>query len=158
MIFDHLCTVFDPHSFIGRYTFTRAALPLFCLVAGSLYHRPGFRLVLVALCGCAVTALQLRGFGRPDILLLLALGLLALPATSPALMAVALMQPVTWRLGWSGYQPGTVLALLMAGRMFGRERISAAGEWLPGAFGFIGRWPLVIYCGHLAAFRLLSWA
>lgn len=159
MVIDHLLVILDRDNLL-RFTLTRAALPLFCLVAGTLFRRPGKRLIWVTAAGLFAGCIGLPlGIGQPDILLLLAFGFLLLPYMANLFgLVVALIQPSAWPLQTSGYEPGLVLSLLILGRLYVDPiRLNDVGEWfLPSWVGTIGRWPLTWYLGHLACLYILA--
>lgn len=162
MVLDHSALVFGA-SWGVREVLTRAALPLFMLLAGYLW-RPGLRcrhldLVLAA----AIATPFLSAIGAADIeilpLLCVCLPLLHLSARWPVLMlSLALVQPSAWPVPWSGYEPGFVLALLIAGQLMRRFSLDTGllgvGSYLQG-FAAVGRWPLTWYVGHLVVLALL---
>jgi hypothetical protein len=165
MVLDHALIVFGEGwlSQGVRMTLTRAALPLFCVVAGSLATVFVGRMRFGTLAAWSVVAAVmgvLLGIAQPDILLLLALGLSVMPLRGEVtwwpVFALAILQPVTWPLPWAGYQFGTVLALLMVGRLIERGELDALGRWLPAWIGWIGRHPLWWYLGHLAVLCALA--
>jgi uncharacterized membrane protein len=142
---------------------TRVALPLFCLVAGALgggpWERRSRRVAQLGVAGVVVscTAGLVLGTGAPDVLLVLALGIVVVelveragsPLLTLAVLAVAAVQPVTWRVG-TGYQVGTVVVLLWLGGLPGvREGLDAAGSRLPVWLERAGRRPLTVYVVHL---------
>lgn len=168
MVIDHALVAF-PAGVVGlavRVTATRASLPLFCLVAGALLpSSPRWgRLGMVALAGLAATIPgALIGIGQLDVLLILAVVLAVAPlaARNPTpWLVVAILQPVTWHVPWSGYQPGVVLALVLVGRMVGADQLDQLGRRLPSWSAMISRWPLTVYVGHigmLAAIVAVRW-
>jgi uncharacterized membrane protein len=148
---------------------TRAALPLFCLVAGALgggsWARRSRRVVQMGVAGVVVTATAglVLGTGAPDVLLVLAFGVVVLEGLrqvgsaglTVAVVALAAIQPVTWRFG-TGYQVGTVLVLLWLGGLPGvRDELEVAGRRLPAWIGLAGRRPLTVYVVHLVALAVV---
>jgi hypothetical protein len=141
---------------IVRLTITRASLPLFCLVAGALMRpTPRWRrLAGVAAAGVVATVFGAPiGIGQPDVLLLLAGVLLVAPVLVyrggwAVAGVVGVLQPVTWPVPWTGYQPGTVLVLVLLGAMVGRDALE---RW-PSVrvLELVGRHPLAWYVAHLA--------
>jgi hypothetical protein len=168
MVLDHVLLVF-PAGVIGELTrdsVTRASLPLFCVVMGSLaVGRPLGRRLWVLL-GWGVVASGIGfpiGIGQPDILLLLAAGLVIVQLAFRwgdwwFALVLLILQPVTWPVPWTGYQLGTVCGLQIAGALMGRHFLSAAGGRLPGLLAEVGKRPLEIYIGHLfALYWLAGW-
>lgn len=154
MVLDHALAWAGVAGGLGRLSITRASLPLFCVVAGALVRPEGSRrLRQVGVAGVVATGLGVPiGIGQPDVLLLLFAAL----AIAPVLifrggwavgMAAAVIQPVTWSVPWTGYQPGTVLALVLLGAMVGREALDRAPA--VGLLAWVGRHPLAWYLGHL---------
>ncbi len=168
MILDHGLIAFDvDHRYwFVRMTLTRASLPLFCLVAGALCKPAVNARREACLLGAMVPATFLNwmlGIGLPDIISLLYLGLVVLkvviwfdrPWAWALVASAAAIQPATWPLGgeWTGYQPGVVMTLLVFGHALGRVWLGALGDVVPcrALFAWIGRYPLTMYVGHLAA-------
>jgi len=167
MILDHVLLVaFPAHggALLVRLTVTRAALPLFILVAGHLaVDRPIHprRMVGVILCGAGATVLTRDlGFPEPDVLMVIAvcvIGLSVVPARYRALvLVVAVLQPVTWPLPYTGYQPGPVVALLVIGGHL--PDLARLGDRLPLWTAAVGRHPLAWYIGHLTAISGTAYA
>lgn len=171
MVIDHLALLAGGADLV-RLTVGRVALPAFCLVAGALVRpldgRRAWRLGTVFGAGVVATALGAPlGIGQPDVLLVLAVvlagagGLLAWAwrrcSSTPLVVAgaLAVLQPVTWPIPWTGYQPGTVLALVLIGRQLGRGPLERWGRALPAPLGGLGRYPLTAYVGHLAVLAVL---
>lgn len=163
MVADHALLVGGAPN-VWRLGPTRAALPLFCLIAGalsgSLSARRVERLAHVGSSGAVAVVLWVwLGLAQLDVLLLLAAGLVVV-AVVPArwrwlTMAVAIVQPFTWPDGLAGYELGTVVALLLVGVEVGRDRLDWIGGRLPGWLSWCGRWPLSVYVGHLALLAVL---
>lgn len=156
MVLDHTLVAAGVGSGPGRLTITRAALPLFLLTAGSLsVGRPSVRRAgQIGAAAVAATALGLVvGIGQPDILWLI-LGALALMPVGPWLAAGAAIQATTWPMGWSGYEPGVVLVLVVLGQHYGARPLDQLGRRLPEYLEAVGRRPLAWYLGHLAVLAL----
>lgn len=146
-----------------RITLTRLCLPLFCLVAGSLFRPFRWERYLALVAAAALSSLLEAGLGfpRPSVLVVFAL---VLPLTSflsrlgvwggVACVVFGAVQPATWVLaGWSGYQPGELVVLLLCGAFVGAARLDELGRRLGdgrGLVALIGRWPLTFYVAHLA--------
>lgn len=182
MIVDHVALTVADLGYGGpwdllRLTAGRLAFPLFMIVAGAVYairsSRVG-RLVEVAGCGVFVTAVcVLSGLpiGQPDILLLIAGGLAVMPVLVrwPLLaLCVGVIQPFTWRVPWTGYQPGAVVVLLLVGYwVVADEGYYVSGPvtlpWLraPAWLLAVGRSALAVYVAHLVVLAVvyggLSW-
>lgn len=151
MVLDHVLVFSGSENHVLRHTITRAALPLFCLVAGVLCSKVNRgRLLDLVWIGCWSSVLNIVA-GQPDVTLLFALGFALYSYwSSPVFLAICILQPVTWPLPWSGYQPGTVLALLAVGRgLVAVGYLNRLGAMLPQFFRLFGQWPLAIYGGHL---------
>lgn len=156
MVLDHGLVAAGVAGHPLRQTVTRASLPLFCVVAGALLPTtPRWaRLGAVAAAGLVATVLGGPiGIGQPDVLLILVAVLAAAPFLVfrggwAVALGLAVIQPVTWPVPWSGYQPGTVLALVLLGVMVGRPALERL-PWRP-VLAAVGRAPLRWYLGHLA--------
>jgi hypothetical protein len=170
MVLDHSLVAGGHPGSLLRWTVTRAALPLFCVVAGALmparFRRPGRR--WVAVCTSAVVASVIGpaiGIRQPDVLVLFAVLLPAAPwlwdRWRVTAACVAVIQPVIWPMGWGGYEPGTVLALLFVGAWLGPvqllERVGRVQVLERGPLPAIGRAPLRWYVGHLSVLCLVLW-
>lgn len=161
MVVDHYLVVFGNPQSVIRLTATRAALPIFCVIAGSLLKdKPNVqRLALIGIAGCMASFIGTPiGIGQPDILLLLAIGIGLTPyVANIPFLCIAIIQPVTWPIAWTGYQPGTIMALLIVGRLLVDKR-QIATNWgaLEKPLAFIGRYPLTLYIGHLTVLLIAS--
>ena len=153
MIVDHVLVVMQPDSVI-RFTLTRAAMPLFCVLAGTFLtdRFKWHRWLYIAGCGVVLSLPGVGVQGKPDILLLLAGSFVVATAwPSLVLMCFAFLQPATWRIGWGGYEPGLVLGFVLVGRLLPDVlyKLYRAGSLLPNWVAVLGRYPLTIYCVHL---------
>lgn len=165
MVLDH-ALIHVPSGLPVRLTVTRVALPLFCVVAGTLAQRSGRlrRPAVVAIVGVAVMPVEAAaGIGVPGPLFLVGLVVLAVRLAGgrwrrvwPVVAAVAVLQPVTWPTGATGYQLGTVVALVVIGTLLDAQRVGRLGERLPGVFALAGRWPVTIYAMHVAALAAIA--
>ena len=152
MILDHTLVLVDPGSFI-RFSLTRLALPLFALIAGHLSAGPLAPVRFLQLGAAAVlaTVLGFGWIGQPDILTLFLFCYAVRPFWSLPLLVAAVLQPSVLAFDWTGYSPGLVLALMIIGReVVFRSQLVRWGSGLPAFLGFLGKWPLSWYCGHLA--------
>lgn len=158
MVLDHVLLVVG-EGLALRLTVTRAALPIFGLLAGALW-RPGARVRLLQLGGAAIVATYLGvvlGMPRPDVLVVIFVALLAMHAYRRwpvATFAVAAIQATTWGIAAGGYEPGVLLVLMVGGYEFGRERLDVLGRRAPALLELLGRYPLSLYLGHLALLAL----
>lgn len=160
MILDHAILAAGAASWL-RLGPTRASLPLFCLVAGSLQARRGvgvLRCVELAVVGLVMTVAldPLVGIGTPDIVVLLGIALLVFELAKDneylvlTVAAVAVIQPFTWPVETNGgYQIGTVVALVYLGRHKALA-LAAQGERVPRCFEWLGRHALGVYVVHIA--------
>lgn len=175
MVLDHVLVNLDPGSPL-RSTVTRAALPLFMVVSGHLIATKGFgswqrwaRLGLAAL--VALGAARSAGLAAtPDVLIVYLFAVTALVALRWAGIRspiVAGSLGIAWGItasaqvastGWTGYQPGFVLALLALGML------ATMPATLPGPAAFwtacakVGRYPLAWYLGHLVVLGIIRTA
>lgn len=152
-----------------RLTVTRASLPLFGVIAGVMLGRrraPDVWLLIAAF-GCSqLSYLFPFGTGRPDVLILFAVVLTAAPVLlrAPVLLcALGIIQSVTWPLGgsWTGYQPGTIVALVSLGSLFayfgGDYPVNGrAVSLLPSWLEPVGRHPLGWYVGHFVVLTIVG--
>jgi uncharacterized membrane protein len=157
MVLDHALLAAGHHGGPVRLTVTRLALPLFGLTAGALW-KPGRARRYLEVAGAAIIATGLGlvvGIGQPDILWLLLVAMLVMPA-GPALAAAGAIQATTWPLRTSGYEPGVVLVLVVLGHLYGSAPLDRLGQRLPHRLEGIGRHPLGWYLGHLALLAVLK--
>lgn len=176
MMLDHVALVLAGLGVPGpwdllRLTAGRVAFPVFLVVSGAVYAMRGARgrrLLEVAACGLFVSAVcVLAGLpiGRPDILLLIAAGLAAMPVFVrwPLLaLCLGVIQPFTWPVPWSGYQPGAVVVLLLIGYwVMADEGYYVTGpvtlRWVstPAWWEWLGRSALSVYVAHLVVLAVL---
>lgn len=142
-----------------RLTLTRLALPLFLLLAGALWTRSalGRRHLEIGAAGLVATGLGLVvGIGQPDVLLLILGALVLMRWAGPVLAGAAAIQATTWPMGWTGYEPGVVVVLVVLGHLYGARPLDRLGQRLPAALEVVGRHPLGWYLGHLAVLALLK--
>lgn len=169
MVIDHWLVAAGETRSIVRLTVTRLSLPLFCIVAGILLKDKmnAKRIYQLILAGALATSLgRPIGIGQPDILLVLALVLAIAPVLYKRreLLVLAIcfgaIQPVTWPEPWlpheiwTGYQPGTVLVMVLAGTMLKNSELIPKIKRLP-VWEFVGKFPLSFYLGHLAILAVL---
>lgn len=172
MVLDHgLVVAGQDHSPI-RMTMTRAALPVFMVLAGALIgaHLRGRRLLRVAIAGLALP-LVVPWIDNPNILVLYVLGAVIVwaargtgrdPRTGAlwvALVAVVTLSANGWGDQPGGYPWAPVVALMLTGALAGRWRLAAATacldrRWLR-PVQWIGRYPLTVYVGHLLILQLV---
>lgn len=169
MVLDHVLVVggFD-HSPV-RYTVTRVAMPVFMAISGALFSRVHWERWTRCLAAGLILPAVVAWIDNPNILVLWAFGVLVLRllellgqvlprfrAALPWLVVVAVLTYAANRfggaLGSSGFEPLSVVALMVVGAQIGRERLSgalAAFARVPGWVRGIGRRPLAWYIGHL---------
>lgn len=167
MILDHVLSIIDPEN-LARYTLTRAALPIFMLIAGYLLANRNASikryLQLVAAAFASLTIVQyIPGMAKVDVLFVIALALALWPIAQhyPIIaLCVGTVQAQTLGL-WDGYQPGHLLALMCAGALLKHTRAhndelvaKRIADAIPHAFAQVGRWPLLVYLGHLLLIAL----
>lgn len=181
MIADHAALVaiergFGPRSVeqLLRLTVGRIALPVFMLVSGLLLKRPPSvrRSVQAAGAGAVVSTVSVAaglGLGVPDILAVwvLAAWAVGLAARRSALAVagvacVGIVQAASWPVPWTGYQPGTVAALLAIG-WFARYppvlvELDGVGDRLPVGLARIGARPMAAYMASTVALGLMAGA
>lgn len=156
MLVDHVLLLVDPVS--PARLITRAAMPLFFLIAGHLASWRPVRLVLCAAWGL-VLPLLLPWLDAPNVLTLYAAGVpLVLVLERIGKPAVAVLVAIALTIGangWAayrgGYDPASVLALLALGRLMPLREWVDGGEW-PKWLQPVGQRPLVVYVGHLLIF------
>lgn len=160
MVLDHALVQAAPTSIL-RYTVTRWSLPLFMIVAGALAYSFTFRrarsLWLLAIPEAVLYAL-LPGMGVPGILAVLALVTSALALLeriyphwrdlSLLLVLAGFLQALYQPLGWSGYEPGLILAYVLLGHGCARQ-IDLLGSALPSWLAGVGLRPRLWYFAHL---------
>lgn len=161
MVLDHVLVQVDSDSLV-RSTVTRFALPLFMFAAAAVWHefpRVG-RLFVVAVVEAFLY--PYLGMGTPGIVTVY-VGLLGvldvvgvwIDLRRPYLLGVVgLVQALYVPIGWSGYEPGLVLAWWCLARCYlASEPTIRLPAWL-GPLGVVGRHPLVWYVGHLLVIAL----
>lgn len=136
----------------------RPVAPMFLLLLGLLW-RPGFRRrhvqFIAGMVAAQVLALTL-GFPFPNILLLMGAALLVMPAAMrwpTAVLTLCVCQLAFWPVPdwWTGYQPGFVVAFVLAGQLLPQDGYLRGYGRLGSKLGMevVGRWPLTFYLGHL---------
>lgn len=148
----------------ARMTITRAALPLFMLLAGALLadRRPsGKRLgQVVAAAVCAqLLVLRLPFMATVNILPVIGWALWVWPRVRGwGVWGVAGCMVFVATLPWPlGYHPGHVLGLMLLGTLLGRAPLERLGGCLQPWAAVVGRRPLAWYLGHLAALWAVWW-
>lgn len=160
MMIDHIAAALGGFSLL-RLTITRAALPIFCIVAGHLLRSRDpsparFRQLLAAAFLALLGVTWLPFMARIDILAILALAFSGWPLIRswPKTAAiVGITSAAAVPILWDGYHPGLVIALLSIGTMVNDLTM---GSRLPPWFALPGRWPLTIYLAHLPLLYLLG--
>lgn len=162
MVLDHLLIVTGHSGSVLRETVTRAALPLFCILAGHLAGRASWRWGALFVAGAVLPAV-VPWVDAPNVLLLIFCGLLYLAAVRlmpPALGDFALLFAVV--LGLTRFANGyadplgdrafdyyAVVGLMALGRLIPRLSLERVGSVLPASSAAFGRYPLSLYVGHL---------
>lgn len=164
MVFDHLLIVTGQAGSPLRETVTRAAMPLFAVVAGHLSRRGSWRLLGVAVLGLLLPVL-VPWVDAPNVLLWLASGsVLVVAARRIARPALWLLPLVVLTAAANGrpflapsgsFEPVAVWALMCLGALMSRPGLDRAGARLPAALDRAGRWPLSVYAGHLLVLQLV---
>ena len=169
MVLDHVLIVTGHPDSAVRATVTRAAMPLFMVVAGALISRlRGRRLLRTAIAGLALP-MFVPWIDNPNILVLYVIGTLCVAGCRWALGRTGLWLLVIAGLtglanGYdaigTGYPPNAVIALMGVGALLGRTHLEQAFSRLlrPGLrwLAYLGRRPLAVYLGHLVVLRLLE--
>lgn len=161
MILDHWLVQTDPSSGL-RYTVTRLSLPLFIGCAAVVFRGQLTRHRMLILSAGITCETALNGplhLGGPGPVTLITAGLLTFSvpwvrANAHLVGSLGLLQALYLPLGWSGYQPGLILAWFALATSTVHE-LEPAARRLPGWLGGIGRHPMVWYCGHLVALALI---
>lgn len=156
MILDHVLSVTDPVSDL-RYTLTRLSLPLFCGVAAAIPDRSWSRRTKVLLAVAVVVEAALNpiiGLGEPGPVLLIVGALLVVTwgRKRDAVMivgALGLLQSLYQPLGWTGYEPGLVVAWCALGGQAVRELCRSGRVPRVPALERVGRHAVAWYVGHL---------
>jgi surface polysaccharide O-acyltransferase-like enzyme len=165
MVLDHLLIFVAPGHWL-RATVTRAAMPLFFVVAGHLARRVRWRRLLgVAAVGAALPAV-VPWLDRPNVLLLYAVGVpVVVWARSRGLLPLVIAAALTLAAnGWAdptghAYWAPAVVALMATGALIRfREVELGRGVVPPGAahLARLGRYPLSVYVGHALGFTALA--
>lgn len=157
MIVSHVGMVTGTTPYWFHLYVMRPVAPVFVLLLGMLW-RPGLRRRHVQFAGGIVAAQLLAavlGFPAPDILLVMGLALLVLPAAIrvPHLaLALCFTQVAFWPVpGWNGYPLGFVLGLALIGALVPADGFVRHYGRLGAALHLdvVGRYPLTFYLGHL---------
>lgn len=166
MLADHVVAVAEVPALEVVRLITRAALPGFALVVGSLSSRKLSPRRQIEWGGAAVvvTATMLAlGLGLGGLLLVwLALGRYVARVWSPAAQAGALILALV--VGANGfpwpvpgdYSPPFVVGLVLVGAYLGPSVLGQAGDRLPSWLGWFGRHALELYVGHLVFLLLIG--
>lgn len=175
MIVDHVLSALEStglsNSLVeySRLTFTRFSMPLFMIASGAVWGLYGLRfkrwaqVVLWAVLVNALTRLLWPDFNFPEILMVWALIAICwrLVVRFPIItMIIGYTQTTYWQISWQGFQPGELVIFLAAGVILSRVPID--GLWRERhtlkflePLSFIGRYPLMIYGGHLTILALI---
>lgn len=158
MLVDHLMIVGQGPNEV-RMTVGRLAMPLFFLIAGSLFSRLSWRHAAIWGVGL-VLPLFVPWVDAPNVLYWYAFGVVALwvcDRLGPSAQYVVLVCCLTlWANGLGTPPPGAypfwaLLALMIVGRLIGREALGRVGDHLPAWswLELVGRFPLTFYVVHL---------
>lgn len=169
MVLDHLAVF----GFFGssapvvgmRLTITRLALPIFMMVAGSLWavRGPGPNWYRLANCvvGGLVAFVCWSSIGLPHVDILIVFAAVALYAAVivrwPVVCLVAgILQTINLPVMSPGYELGYVAAWLALGVLVGdRPSWRSLGDSLPAWLASIGRRPLLWYTSHLVVLAVV---
>lgn len=156
MICDHALLIFGAPAVL-RLGPTRAAMPIFAVLVGTLFRRFRWRWAGIGVVGLVFTV-ALPGLGTPNILIQLTVAAAVLELLPYAWTLPALVLCVT---SWANFglwmpAPGfaypmlSVVALTLIGRLIPRSAWSWAKR-LPAWLELLGRYPLTAYCLHVLA-------
>jgi len=148
--------------YVFQATFGRAVLPLFMAVTGWLLQdrdRPSWQRVgqLIVAAAAALWFVEAMPYmARMNILAVIVLALAVWPLARRWPVAGLVVCFVSMGLmpqPWDGHHLGEAVGLMICGRWALAEgsALRRVGDRLPEWFGFVGRWPLVIYFIHLVA-------
>lgn len=157
MVVDHVLIVTGQATSPLRYTLTRAAMPLFVVIAGHLVDRITWRHGAIGVVGLGLPLL-VPFVDSPNVLLWYALAcpvILAARRLGPGAVAVLAVVPLTLAANgydlWpypGSYDPSGLLGLMAVGALVPRTAFTC-GLRLPRLLAGIGRYPLSCYVGHL---------
>lgn len=154
MVGDHIARWFQPWGSLYNVSLGRVAMPLFFILAGSLAGRLHWRHAQIAAVGLALP-LVVPWVDNPNVLVWWALGSVLLWVLRWGGVPVWVMVAAALTLaanGWvdSGlsFDGRDLFALMGLGSMMGAGGLAWAGR-LPAWMGWVGRYPLSFYVGHL---------
>lgn len=161
MVLDHALVQID-HDSPLRYTITRLSLPLFVGCAAAVFRGQLGRQRMGVLALGIIAETTLNGplsLGGPGPVTLITCGLLAfsLPwvrRNAHLVGTLGLLQALYQPVGWSGYQPGLILAYFALATLAVHD-LEPAARRLPAWVGTVGRQPMRWYIGHLIALVLI---
>lgn len=160
MVLDHLLLVGGLAGHPLRETLTRAAMPLFAVLAGHLCRRYSWRWAGVFLVGAFLPG-AVPWIDAPNILCWLSLGaaLVALGRRYPVVYPLVMVLALTLFANGYGATPGSfqplaVWALMVVGALLHRPWLETLGRCVPDQLRPFGRYPLTLYVGHLLALQL----
>lgn len=174
MIIDHALSALEStgvsNSLVeySRLTVTRFSMPLFMIASGAVWGRYGLRFTRWAQVGIwavlinAMTRLLWPDFNFPEILLIwsaLAICWRLVVRFPIIIMILGYTQTTYWQISWQGFQPGELAIFLGVGVLLARAPLDALWRErrtskLVAPLSFIGRYPLMIYGGHIALLAL----
>lgn len=162
MIVDHV-SIFAGLPIL-RLTVGRLAMPLFFVIAGSLAKRIGYKHVVILAVGI-VLPMYVTWIDSPNVLVYICIGTALLRILrgrsttvhiAVAIACISLTANGYDHLG-SGYPAGTLLALMILGKVITSGTLANAFQRIPSSsiVEYMGKHPLALYVGHTVALTTL---